>query len=350
MTVLQRFHPASSDRWDPSAPLLPLPVGAMSTFTNAVIEDPRLQPGRAEIDALDVEDPLGDLDFQRSLYCLHELHYRGFDTAHPDAEWHPGVMDWWYRLAGRFEIALQAETEIPADEGGSGGATIVERIAEFDGPSLSSYVAEHPTDHVLSEFAIHRSAYQLKEADPHSFALPRLGGSAKAALVEIQMDEYGDGVPGHSHAELFATTMSELELDSTYGAYLPRLPATTLATTNLITHLALHRRLLPALLGHLALFEMTSVVPMGRYAGAMRQAGMSDAACAFYDVHVEADEHHGPLAQTALVDAYLSEHPQHVGLVVWGAILTMAIERRFAAHLLERWASGRSSLLSAEPE
>ena len=35
------------------------------------------------------------------------------------------------------------------------------------------------------EFVVHRSAYQLKEADPHSFALPRLWGPPKAAeLVE----------------------------------------------------------------------------------------------------------------------------------------------------------------------
>lgn len=46
---------------------------------------------------------------------------------------------------------------------------------------------------------MHRSAYQLKEADPHSFALPRVpAGRAKAAFVEIQADEYGGGVPGAS--------------------------------------------------------------------------------------------------------------------------------------------------------
>jgi hypothetical protein len=139
--------------------------------------------------------------------------------------------------------------------------------------------------------------------------------------------------------------MRALGLDAGYGNYVDRLPATTLATVNLITHLAFHRRLLPALLGHLALFEMTSVVPMGRYAEAMRSLGMNDDACEFYDVHVEADEHHGPLARHGLVDAYVAEHPSAGPLTIWGARITMAVESRFAQHLLDAWSAGRSSLL-----
>ena len=52
-----------------------------------------------------------------------------------------------------------------------------------------------------------RSAYTLREADPHSWAIPRLEGRAKAALVEIQSDEYGGGRPQRVHAELFARAM-----------------------------------------------------------------------------------------------------------------------------------------------
>ncbi len=57
---------------------------------------------------------------------------------------------------------------------------------------------------------MHRSAYQLKEADPHSWAIPRLSGPPKAALVEIQADEYGGGRPDRMHAELFADAMEAL--------------------------------------------------------------------------------------------------------------------------------------------
>ena len=57
---------------------------------------------------------------------------------------------------------------------------------------------------------VHRSAYQLKEADPHSWALPRLSGAPKAALVEIQADEYGGGRPSASTRRCSPKTMSAL--------------------------------------------------------------------------------------------------------------------------------------------
>lgn len=331
-------------------PSVPASVGALTAFTAEVLCDPtRMAPVQAWR-AIDVADPLGDLDFQRSLYLLHDIHYRCYEGVSPDAEWHPNVVTWWHAIASRFETALRSEVPLlPANDGsvhpGATGDAIVASIDGFDGPSLSGWILEHASIEVLREFAIHRSAYQLKEADPHTFALPRLDGAAKAAFVEIQMDEYGNGEPGRAHAELFARSMVELGLDASYGHYLQNLPATSLATVNLMTHLALHRRLLPALLGHLALFEMTSVTPMGRYAQAMRRIGMPDAACEFYDVHVEADEHHGPLARRGLVDAYVAEHPGDAPLTVWGAQVTMAVERRFAAALIDAWSAGRSSLL-----
>ena len=46
------------------------------------------------------------------------------------------------------------------------------------------------------------------------------------------------------------------------------------------------------MVGHLALFEMTSVEPMGRYSVALRRHGAGAAARHFYEVHVVADAHH----------------------------------------------------------
>ena len=49
-------------------------------------------------------------------------------------------------------------------------------------------------------------------------------GAPKAALVEIQADEYGGGRPERMHARLFADAMDALGLDARYGAYLDRDP------------------------------------------------------------------------------------------------------------------------------
>ena len=139
-------------------------------------------------------------------------------------------------------------------------------IAEEDGPSLSSYVKVSASLDEVREFLVHRSAYQLKEADPHSWAIPRLSGPPKAALIEIQSDEYGGGRAEWIHAELFARAMRALGLDSDYGAYLELIPGITLATVNLMSLFGLHRRWRGAIVGHLALFEMTSSIPNRRYA------------------------------------------------------------------------------------
>jgi hypothetical protein len=47
----------------------------------------------------------------------------------------------------------------------------------------------------VKEFFAHRSIYHLKEADPHAWAIPRLRGQAKAALVAVEFDEFGGGTP-----------------------------------------------------------------------------------------------------------------------------------------------------------
>src|SRR5215208_5254108 len=123
-----------------------------------------------------------------------------------------------------------------------------------DGPSVARFVETRANEEQLLEFVVHRSGYQLKEADPHSWAIPRLSGPAKAALVEIQADEYGGGRPERVHAQLFAKAMRALDLDPSYGAYLNRIPAVTLATVNLMSLCGLHRRLRGAIVGHLAAF------------------------------------------------------------------------------------------------
>ena len=163
------------------------------------------------------------------------------------------------------------------------------------------------------EFVIHRSAYQLKEADPHTWAIPRMRGAPKAAMVEIQADEYGSGRPDRVHSTLFAKAMDALDLDSSYGAYLDRIPGVTLATVNLISRFGLHRELRGALTGHLAMFEITSPIPNRRYAGALRRFGASDDAIDFFDEHVEADSVHEQVAARDLAQGLAQSEPEPDG-------------------------------------
>jgi hypothetical protein len=297
-----------------------------------------------------VDEPLGDDDFQLALYLCYELHYRSFAGVDERWEWEPSVLDFRRRLERVFEAALRdvAGPDELIDE--ADVAAVLRRVIDrAGGPSLSAWFLAHGTVREFTEFAVHRSAYQLKEADPHTWVIPRLGGRAKAACVEIQMDEYGGGREPQMHSTLFAGVLAALGLDPTYGAYLDRLPGVTLATVNLISLFGLHRRWRGALVGHLAAFEMTSVAPMGRYAATVDRLGLPREAREFYDVHVAADAYHEVVAADGLVGGLAAAEPHLAADILFGARALMAVEARFTDHLLRSWAAGRSSLRSAAP-
>jgi hypothetical protein len=164
-------------------------------------------------------------------------------------------------------------------------------------------------------------------------------------MVEIQHDEYGSGEAAEMHSVLFAATMSALGLDPTYGAYLDQLPGVTLATVNLVTMFGLHRRWRAALVGHLAVFELTSVEPMARYSQTLARMGICAEGRRFYDVHVAADAHHGAIALDRMVTGLIEDEPQLGADLLFGAAAVLMLEERMTGHLLGAWAQGRSSLI-----
>jgi hypothetical protein len=166
-------------------------------------------------------------------------------------------------------------------------------------------------------------------------------------MVEIQADEYGGGRPDRVHAQLFAKTLEGAGLDSSYGAYLDRIPGTTLATVNLMSLCGLHRRRRGAIVGHLALFEMSSAVPNRRYAAGFRRLGFDDDTCDFFDEHVVADAVHESVAAVDLAGGLVRQEPALAGDVLWGARALVEVEARWSGRILEAWEDGRSSLLSA---
>ena len=290
--------------------------------------------------------PMTDEDLQLALYCLYELHYRGLPGVDERWEWNPSLLAFRSALERQFEAELAALAGPAAEAPDPDRSDVALRaIADADdGPSLSLHLARDGTVEQMLEFLVHRSAYQLKEADPHSWAIPRLDGPAKAALVEVQADEYGGGRPERVHARLFADSMEAVGLDPAYGAYLDHIPAVTLATVNLMSLFGLHRRLRGAIVGHLALFEMTSSIPNRRYGDALRRLGYGEAATAFFDEHVEADAVHENIAAVDLAGGLMRQEPAVAADVLFGARALAALDRLWADHLLGCWERGESSL------
>ncbi|WP_045739853.1 iron-containing redox enzyme family protein [Actinoplanes rectilineatus] len=289
--------------------------------------------------------PDDDEDLQLSLFVCYELAYRGWDGVDDGWEWDPGLLELRADLERRYADRLHdlvGEVR-PADP-----ATVPQEltaiVAADDGPALSGYLRGRATREQFREFVMHRSVYHLREADPHSWAIPRLGGRVKAALLEIQIDEYGGAVTDRMHQELFKRTMAWFDLDLTYGAHVDRVPAATLAVNNLMSYFGLHRSRRGAILGHLAAYEMTSSLPNRAYANGLRRLGGDTSATAFYDEHVEADAVHEQIAAHDLCGAFAADEPELAGQVLWGARCALAVDNAWARTVLDAWARGGSSL------
>ncbi|MEA2420346.1 MAG: hypothetical protein QOE60_2552 [Thermoleophilaceae bacterium] len=321
-------------------PALPEARGDISELVLTTLRQP---PHEVDADLASHGDVLaGDDDFHLALYVLYELHYRSFEGVDDSWEWEPSLLRLRAELERRFEDALREA--LPADTPDDVPAQLKALLDNADGPSLSRFLEMRASADQFREVLVHKSAYQLKEADPHSFAIPRLSGRAKVALVEVQFDEYGGGRPERQHARLFANTMSVLGLDSRYGAYLDSIPGYTLASVNVMSMFGLHRRLRGAIAGHLALLEMDSTQPNRRYGNGLRRLGFGPAATDFFDEHVEADAVHETLAAYDLAGALATDDPDIAGDILFGARSMLLIDVVAATRTMHSFEAGVSSL------
>jgi hypothetical protein len=293
------------------------------------------------------EDILRDDDLQVALFVLYELHYRGVDGVDERWEWHPSLLRARGIIEDAFETQLRKAVPVPENPEPTRRAVadaLFDLTSADNGPSLSHYIAKSATDEQLHEFLMQRSIYQLKEADPHSWAIPRLTGVAKAALVEIQSDEYGGGRPERVHQNIYRQTMTSLGLDPEYGAYADRVPAITLASTNLMSLFGLHRRLRGAIVGHLAAYEMTSSIPCRLVSTGFRRAGYDEQTTGYFDEHVEADAVHEQIAGRDLAGGLVEADPRLLGDVMFGASACLTVDGWMASNMREAWERGETSL------
>ena len=292
-------------------------------------------------------DLVTDDDVQLALYVMYELFYRGFEGVDDDWEWDPGLLATRAIIERALEQHLAERVRLPegaVPERSAVADVLFALTAPTPGPSVARYVAKRASLEQLHEFLIHRSVYQLKEADPHTWAIPRLVGQPKAALVEIQADEYGGGDPGRMHCELFARTMRGAGLDDEYGAYVERIPAVTLAGVNVMSLFGLHRRWRGATAGHLAAFEMTSSLPNRLYGDGFRRHGFDQDTTWYFDEHVEADAVHEQIAGRDLAGALVESEPELLDDIVFGAATCLYLDELVGEHVLSAWHADVSSL------
>lgn len=305
-----------------------------------------------ELAAAAVREPAGgdllrDEDLQLTLFCLQELHYRGIEGVDDGWEWQPSAVALRRLLEDALETYLRQhvpDVTLPPPHAQAVATALFELTSGDTGPSVARFAARRADLAQLRELVVHKSVYQLKEADPHTWLVPRIGGRAKAALVEVQTDEYGGGRLAAMHSELFRVSMRALGLDDSYGRYVDHAPAVTLAASTFMSMCGLNRRLRGAIAGHLAAFEMTSSIPNRLYGDGLRRHGFDAQATRYFDEHVEADAVHEQIAGRDLAGGLAEAEPALVGDIVFGASACLFLDGLAARDLLDAWAAGRSSL------
>jgi hypothetical protein len=339
MTVATELTVAEfPERWEPPLPTSRGPI--TERLFNALTGSPGELGGISPIEG----DPLSDGDLHLALYVCYEIHYRGFSGVDARWEWNPALLNLRGQLEKVFESGLIESFGGEAWRDPSDVKLKLNQIATQPGPLLSKYLRDQAPLAEFRDYIVHRSAYQLKEADPHSWVIPRLEGRAKAALVEIEFDEYGCGRAERIHADLFRITMDEMGFDSRYGAYLDLIPGITLAPINLMSMFGLHRRLRGAAVGHLAIAEMTSALSNKFVSEGLRRLGYSADATIFFDEHVIADSIHDMIALHDLAGGLLEQDPSLAGDILFGASAWAGIDAAFAQYMLDCWSRKEPSL------
>ena len=319
---------------------LPLARGPLSRH---VIETLASDVAPAYTVTLGPGDVIGDPDAQLALWVIYELHYRGFDGVPADREWDAGLVSLRRLIEGRFEAELRAVTKDVVGSVsvmGDIGEQLLDLVAGDESPSVAAFLQRRASREQVLDYLRERSIQQLKESDPQSFVLPRLDSAAKAALAELQYDEYGSGRPQRLHATMYGDALEAAGLDRTYGAYIDETSGLSLACCNVMTMFGLNRRLRGAAMGHLAAFEASSSVPCRKIAGGIERVGLPDAVAAYFHEHVEADAVHEHVAANDICGALVAEDPSLREDVLLGAASSLYLDALAGAELLDRWTSG----------
>jgi hypothetical protein len=288
----------------------------------------------------DLDNLMFEEDLQLALWMLYEQSYRSFEGAH-DHEWDPAAVAVRRRLEAPFEAQLRSATATMVSDALESSDDVVDQIehviAHAPGPDLARFLHREATREQVLDFLAQRSIYHLKESDPHSFVVGRVGGPAKVALAELQYDEFGAGRPERLHSRLYAAGLEAAGLDPAFGAYIDRTPASTLAVNNLMSLLGLNHRLRGAALGHLAAFESTSSVPCRRIAAGIERVGLPEAMADYFHEHVEADAAHEQIVLHDICGSFVESEPDQQAEVLFGVAACLYLDGIAAEALLGSW-------------
>jgi hypothetical protein len=208
-------------------------------------------------------------------------------------------------------------------------AALRERAAADLDPALSSngrYFrddAAEPAYRTLLEIA---SLDGLVEASQLSRTLGGVGNEVHSVLTRLLLEEYGMGRLPRKHSSYFAVMLSELGMDTAPEAYFERVPWQVLAAINHSFLLSERKRHYLRYIGGLLYTEISVPAAFRAYHACAQRLGLSEAAMAYWDLHIREDERHGRWMLNDIALPLAKQYPAHA----WELILGYDQQRLFS--------------------
>jgi Iron-containing redox enzyme len=123
-----------------------------------------------------------------------------------------------------------------------------------------------------------------------------LGGAAnpiQCTLIKVLLEEYGNGRFNRKHSTFFAQMLNEFGMNMEPEAYFDLVPWEVLACTNHNFLMTERKRHYLRYCGGLTYFEVAGPSAYHNYLNAAQRLDLSDAAMAYWDLHIREDERHG---------------------------------------------------------
>ena len=149
----------------PRGPLSAELIAAWSRAAPLAVSPGQIAHARAWARSLAPDIVVGDDDLQLALYACYELHYTGVRGVDDRWEWESSLLAFRTVLEDAFEAGLRRVVPAPDPK----PARIERALAVITGRpggALSTFLERDAEPRHTEEFLMHRSAYNLKEADP----------------------------------------------------------------------------------------------------------------------------------------------------------------------------------------
>jgi hypothetical protein len=158
----------------------------------------------------------------------------------------------------------------------------------------------------------------LVEASQLSRTLGGVSNDVHAMVTRLFLEEYGCGRLERKHSSYFAVMLSELGMSTVPEHYFDRVPWEVLAAINHSFLLSERKRHYLRYIGGLLYTEISVPAAFTAYHVAAQRLGFSEAAMAYWDLHIREDERHGRWMLNDIALPLAARYPQHAWELILG--------------------------------